>query len=202
MGYSRNPELVEVEMPNLLELKAGRSCRWTTAPNWPATSSLLRRLRQALYIANLYPERFPELALASKNFALHLVGPGIIEAKPKQTATVETDLHAIARVQGGPVWGKEVSTVGKTTADEIVTAWAEHQPSNDPLNFQQTKLSPEELSKLYHWAKNGNNHPELMLLVGEGFLTVALVERGAPEWSPPAGLTSIKKETKYDIDPD
>lgn len=202
MGYSKNPALVEREMPNLLDLKAGRSCRWKTDPTWPATSRLLNRLRQALYIANLYPDRFPELALASKNFALHVIEPGIIEAKPKLTASVETDTKITGRTQGGPVWGYEQSTVGKTTADEIVTAWANHQPSNDPIQFQQTTLSDAELSKLYHWAKNGNNHPELMLLVGKGFLTVSLVERGAPEWTPPPGTLNIKREIKYDIEPE
>jgi hypothetical protein len=166
----------------MTELIAGHSCAWRTAPDRVVTERLCARIRQALNIASKHPDRFPELAKAYLHFTISIIEPGLIEAKPKVSAHVEViDPPAI---MGGAPHGKPISTVGKTTAAELIDSWTAHLPSNDPVNFQQTILSTEELGKLYTWAKS--NIPELMLMVGKGFITVAPLDAGASAfaWTP------------------
>lgn len=187
MGYSTNPALVEQRRPALAELEAGRACRWTFQTTDP---SVLRRraneIREALYIARLYPDRFPELAAAAEAFSIHVVYPSVIEARPKQGRDVQLNAHALVPQHGTQPWGVSQPTVGITTADEAIHAWRLHLPSNDPVHFPQSSLSVAELTKLHQFAVI--NEPRLMLFAGDGFLTLALREIGAEPyaWSPPA----------------
>lgn len=198
MGYSINREVLEARRDLMAELELGRACRWTTAADMRATKQLAYDIREALYIASLYPQEFPALARARESFSIFVIKPGLIEAKPRSSATApavvrhdETPIHGL-----GP-FGREQSTVGKTTATEIVEAWDAHAPSLDPINFQQTTLPPEELRALYNWAIA--HTPHLMLLVGDGFLTVSLRDPDvdAFAWHPPQAPP--KPEPEYDV---
>src|SRR5689334_84425 len=83
MGYSANPELVERRKHLLVHLESGTPCSWTVTKNLHDTNQYAWEIREALYIASLYPDRFPKLAEAHKRFSIRVAGPGRIEAVEK-----------------------------------------------------------------------------------------------------------------------
>lgn len=198
MGYSTNPALLEARRPALAELEAGRACRWVL-PGIDLTSTRRRvnEIREALYIASLYPHRYPTLAAARDAFSIHIVGPGVIEARPKSARDTVISADTVLPSTGTQPWGLSQPTVGITTAREVIDSWRAHLPSNDPIHFAQTTLPIDELKRLYIWASGSS--PKLMLLVGDGFLTLALheIEADAYAWTPPAEQT--EPEPDFDL---
>lgn len=193
MPYSTNPALLVQRMSEMLELKAGRACQWHTTADPQITQRLATRIRENLWIAHTYPKIFPELAQAYHAFSIHVVGPGVVEAKPWPDIT-------LAASTGEP-WGKayEISTVARTTAQQCIDAWMAHLPSNDPVNFQQTTLPDDELQALWHWAIQTDTHPKLMILKGPGHMTLALAVSSMESvaWHPPK--PPAKPEKNYDF---
>lgn len=186
MGYSINPAILESRRDLLVELELGRACRWTVARDLGITQRKAYAIREALYIASLHPETYPALALAHKRFAITIIEPGIIEAKLKPgVEATNLKLAYETPVHGIEPFGKPLATVGITTAREAIDAWEKHTPSLDAINFQQASLSVAELTVLWNWA---NEHtPHLMILAGDGFLTLSLRDAEVAEysWSPP-----------------
>ena len=201
MAYSTNPELVRARLGLLTELQAGRACRWRVdPPTRRETHIQAYRIREALYCANVHADKFPELALAYKIFSIYEVEPGLVEAKLRTQAGVEISAAPAPRempIHGQAVWGREVSTVAKTTAQELIESWQAHLPSNDPLKFPQTKLPTEELTKLHAWTTS--HEPKLMLLVGAESITISLrtPDMAAFAWQPPP--EPKKPEKQYDL---
>ena len=194
MGYSVNPEVLEARIAAgmFTQLAHGKACQWKPIATMVATKRYLDQIHEGLYIASLYPDRFPELARAKKNFRLHLVRPGLIEAKPK------TDAGAV--VSSSEPAMPTVSTVGCVTAEDVISAWRDHMPSLDPINFQQHRLDALELEALYDWCER--HEPRLMILAGEGHLTLSLrvpfhgIED--PSWKPPVPTPPLERD--YDLD--
>ena len=201
MAYSTNPEIVVARLGLLTELQAGRACRWRVdPPTRRETHIQAYRIREALFCANVHADQFPALALAYHTFSIHEVEPGLVEAKLKTQAGVEVSAASVTRevpIHGLAPWGREVSTVSKTTAQELIDGWQAHLPSNDPLKFPQTKLPPEELRLLHSWASS--NTPRLMLLVGAESITISLTtpDMAAFAWQPPP--EPKKPEKQYDL---
>lgn len=199
MAFSINPQLAEQRRVELnLDALAEGAQRWRTTPDPVITRRLAYRIREALYIGNMYPERFPILAMAYDRYAIHIIEPGIIEAKLKSNPTVQSS-GITPQHGGGAPWGREQATVGPSAADEIIDAWQKHLPSSDAMNFPQTTLTDDELMKLWEWATRRN--PRLMILVGAGTITVSLrqAEMDSYAWSPPAPPKQEPK-TEFDID--
>jgi hypothetical protein len=187
MGYSTNPELVEKHRELLARLEAGETCRWLIKGGWDETRRTAFAIRQGLKIAGMYPQRFPALASAAAKFSIHIVARGTIEARVRSIPSVETAPAPARAVQHGlEPFGRDVPSVGLTTAQEIIEAWRVHQPSNDPLRFTSTVLSTDELIKLYAWATG--RAPKLMILVGEHNQTLVLtlhdMSTKAYAWTP------------------
>jgi hypothetical protein len=199
MAYSINRDVLRARMHLMGELAAGRACRWTTAEDPVATRRLWYSIREALSIASRYPEEFPALALADKAFTIHIIRPGLVEAKPRKTPKVEVvrGQHPDIPIHGPEVWGQEQDTVAPTTAQQLIDAWMAHLPSSDPLHFQQVALPIEELFKLHDWVSA--RVPKMMMLVGEGMITLSLLEIGMESyaWHPPE--PPKKPERSYDL---
>lgn len=202
MGYSENPDVLEARRESLSELEAGHACRWHTTKNKRVTRRKAYELREALYIASLFPEKYPALAEAHRTFSIHVIEPGLIEAKLKPTHTddlkvmpgAEPPIHGI-----GP-WGRPTSTVGKTTAEQVIESWQAHMPSLDPVHFQQTFLPHDELVKLYEWSRTQT--PRMMILTaeGEGWLTLSLRDASMDDfaWKPSQPAPPLVEE-KLDL---
>jgi hypothetical protein len=198
LGYSTNPAVLEARRPQLAELELGRACRWRTAPDRDITRRKAYELREALYIASLHPEDYPQLALAYRGFSIHVIEPGLIEAKPRAGAELSTpQLRYDTPVQGITPFGREVSTVGKTSASEVIAAWDARIPSLDPVHFQQTTLPESELRLLWDWASS--HFPKLMLLVGEGFLTLSPLEAGMDDFAWKPAVPPPAPEPEYNV---
>lgn len=199
MPYSINPELAEQRRQEFnLDALAQGAQRWKVSPPDPAyTRRCAYRIREALVIGHMYPERFPILAMAYDRYSIHVIEPGVIEAKLKANPTVDS-VGITPQHGGGAPWGREQATVSPSAADQIIDAWQKHLPSSDPMNFPQTTLSDSELQKLWEWATRRN--PRLMILVGVGTITVSLRQAGmdAYSWSPPKPPQAPPKE-EFDL---
>lgn len=195
MGYSTNPELVEQRKSLLQPLAEGRTTRWTPDSDPTETKRFVYSLREALHIAALYPQRFPELARAAEKFTIVTTAPGSVEARFKHGKT-ETSVSSDAPTHGLEPQGKLVQQVGMLSADDVIESWRSHLPSNDPLHFTDTRLDFEELAVL--WAFCVANVPKLMILVDEeqGLLTVSPFDGSIEEfaWSPPEPAPPPEKE--------
>jgi hypothetical protein len=196
MGYSVNPSVLERRRHLLRNLERGIEQVWVVESDPIKTKRYATDIREALYIASIWPTRYPELAEAHANFTIRVVGPGRIEAKRKVTGTElsgETPIHGI-EPQGTPV-----PSVGVATAYEVYQAWQDHLPSNDPLHFTQVELSDEELAELYNWTAR---QPTSILLLYDDerrTLTVTLPDAGVEKyaWHPPK--PEEKPAEKFDL---
>ena len=195
MGYGSNPEVVAARFDMLEELDRGHPTAWTCEPNRAATQKLVNQIREALYIANLHPDLYPGLAAAYKTFSIHLVAPGRVEARikaqPLEVKVNRADLNPIP--DSTPTHGivgtnqsfKVVPQVGLHSAHECIQSWQQHLPSSDPLLLQRTELPYEELLILFRFCQS--NTPRLMMLVGDGHITMSLYEAGVADiaaWHP------------------
>lgn len=195
MGYSVNPQLVERRRHLLENLERGIQTAWVLNERDPIkTKQQAYDIREALYIASLYPKRFPKLAEAHKRFSIHIIEPGRIEARVKAGRT-EMSVASVA-IQGGEVHGRPTALVGMSTAESVIDSWKQHLPSSDPLHFTNTLLDAEELLKLHAWTRTWK--PKLMLLVSEEnhTLTVSHIDPTMKEfaWQPPKKAPPPEKD--------
>lgn len=181
MGYSNNPDLVEARRDLLEPLTRGGPCQWQIAGGWHETRQAAFKIREALRIAAMYPARFPVLAEAASRYSIHVVAQGLIEARPRSVPNVETapassslpDVSFVPQSQGiDQPLGKEIPTIGMTTAEEVIRSWMYRGPSNDPLRLLGVALPQEELLTLWRWAES--HTPKLMLLLNESNQTMVV----------------------------
>lgn len=173
MGYGTNAQTVLDRMAVLQPLEALQTHQWVVKGGYKETAKEAYRIREGLYIAGLYPSRFPKLAAAAERMSIHVVARGIIEARLKPTSSVESAPAHLRQVTHGlEPFGREVPTVSMSTAQECIDSWIAHQPSNDPVRFVNTVLSPDELLKLYQWTRT--HWPKLIILLGEHNKTLIL----------------------------
>lgn len=199
MGHSTSRDTLTKRLPILAELAAGKACQWEVTPPTPdASRKLAREIHEALYVASLYPKEYPALAEARRAFSIHIVRPGLVEARRRPARDLDPRATGLTTHGGGdqPAF-KPVPLVGHTTAQGIMDAWDGHTPSLDPLHFQQTTLPGVELIRLYAWAQG--HTPKLQILVGAGFITLSLVEAGMEgfAWHPP--VPTPEPEPSYDV---
>lgn len=184
MGYGTNIETLVSRLDHLDDLNMGRASVWTCTPTHAATRKLAWNIREALYIASLHEDKYPVLARAYRTFSIHIVGPGRVEARPKdQPIEVKSErLNPNPKPQPTPQHGvvganagfKTVAQVALSSAHECIQAWEAHLPSSDPLLLQRTKLPEDELEILYDFCQQ--NTPKLMILVGDDHITMSLYE--------------------------
>lgn len=153
MGYSRNPATLLKLRPILTELEAGRTCHWRTDSD---PFRLAYKIREALYIAKLYPARFPALAAAADHFTLRVVDKSV-EAIPKSYAQ-PLDGQMMIGEKDQPstepvVFSRFFEGNGGQTAMSIIQAWHEAQPSQGALHWPNAHLTKDELIKLYNWTQ-------------------------------------------------
>lgn len=197
MGYSVNPQLVERRRHLLQNLERNKQCAWILAKDPVATKQQAYDIREALYIASLYPARYPKLAAAHKRFAIHIVEPGRIEARVK-TGRTEGSTQEVS-IQGLEPQGRPSALVGMSNAESIIDSWKQHLPSSDPLHFTSTLLNDEEMMLLHKWTKGWK--PKLMLLVDQEnqTLTVSHLDPSIKEfaWQPAKKVEKV--EENFDL---
>ncbi len=193
MAYSRSPATLDAMILSgqLSELAAGRGCRWRTPPNESHRHAY--KVREALFIAALYPDQYPELATAAQKFTIEVTSSREVQARlAKQTteaATLATGIGQDGHVSpntGLEKAGRAIATAGPQSQFTIIDAWVKAQPNSDPMYFPQANLDEGQLTQLYNWATNCT--PPLMLMVNGEAVTVSLVDRAVVQYSwHPAG---------------
>jgi hypothetical protein len=181
MGYSLNQQIVQRRRHLLVNLERGIEASWVITGDLKETRDFAYELREALWIAAQFPEDFPELAKAHKEWRIEIVRAGHVRAVPKKKrGYAETNVSDV-----GP--GKPMSLKNPHTADEVVAAWRMHLPSSDALNFTEVDLNLDQMTKLYEFAVS--HAPKLMILYDEEakLLTLSHHDIGMREfaWTPP-----------------
>lgn len=151
MGYSRSKRTLLKLQPLLSELEAGKDARWNLASGM-SPEMFAYKVREALYVASLFPNEFPQLAEAHRNFKVEIVDRSTVQAvfKPHLGGTGGVEKATVTHgLQDGGVAPNTLA--GHQTAESVIAAWHAVQPSNTPMKFPQARMSKEELTKLYQW---------------------------------------------------
>lgn len=187
MGYSKSLGTLYKIEPSLLMLKEGRACSWDVPPGDTA-DHFAYKIREALYIASRNASRFPELALARKNFSIQIVNDRLVQAV-LVPGTAEGNGQTLASPYDSPVTQGLNTLAGPAVRDramvtswqEVIDAWTAAQPTNDKILFPEALLSDEDLRKLAAWAAQLT--PAWMLLRprGSNALTLAPDDPNVPD---------------------
>lgn len=189
MGYSRSPKTLEAIRPLLDDLERGLACVWEVAPG--EEHKWAYKVREALYIARLFPDRYPALAQAADAFKVEVAERGRVRAvtagntlQPKVLGSavpivsqgLDDDQPGLAHKV------RSVSLTGSQTAASIMKAWYLSQPSNHPLYFPQAVLDRQELLELYRLAADQH----LIFFESEGAITLQRTTMDLMDlaWSP------------------
>ena len=194
MAYSRSEETLKKMLPELQNVSQGRTQKWSVVPGqawWKAS-----KIREALFIAReIFPHKYPTLALAAKSFTVEVLDSATVQARPM----ANTPATAISDGEGPgptehpspdvvPIHGLEVASsvphtvVGMKSASDIISFWLRAQPTNDKLVFTEARLSDAELNMLAKWA--ALRTPAWMVVVAqaEGIVTLSPYQPGIPTW--------------------
>jgi hypothetical protein len=192
MGYSTSPRTLERILDKLAPLAEGKSTRWETAPG--QAERWAYRVREALSIALLYPDRFPALAKHASHYTVEVVAGNAVQAVyAANTAEVAVVQHVepVPR-QGQTVHSKPgapIVVAGVRTAFDIIDYWLRAQPTNDPLRFPDALLDAEELDRLAAWANTLTPRWMVLKAQHEDAITLMKHDPRVPEgarWNPPA----------------
>jgi hypothetical protein len=200
-GYSTNPlTLTSIKQQiDLSQLAQGLSTEWTvkvgTEDYW------LYKIREALYVARLMDAGkrhlagctgepclclVPELALAARHFKLQFVRAGVIQAVPRKNSTLPqitgVSNQGLDTDPRGQFTGRTPGLLGPQTADTIMQAWFDGQPSNTSLHFPDAALEPAELLRLFQLAKDQH----LIFFEHQGAITLQRYQKQMDglHWSP------------------
>lgn len=175
MAYSESTKTLEKIRPLLSDLEKGLGTKWTLV-NGMSARDFAYKVREALYIATLYPSQYPELAKAHGLFRIEKVDKSTVQAVFKNRtldmgAISAVTVHGLETAEHGPV-----TLAGEQTAASVIGAWHAAQPSNTPMHFPQANLERGELLKLYTWA--AKRTPRwLVMVANDGALTLTLWTR-------------------------
>lgn len=188
MAYSESPATLEKIRPHLVKLELGQGDLFTV-PAGMTARQLAYKIREALYIATLFPGQYPELAKAAQIFKIQVVNR-------RQVQAVLTDKQTMAKVTTGgtvehggePAGVMSPKVMGKQTAGSII----EHvlnlqrlQPSNAPMTWPEAALSYEDKTRLYTWSKAQT--PPWLMLIADPQVTLTRPSRDMTEdlaWNP------------------
>lgn len=189
MGYSESRKTLDKIRPMLVNLESGKGDIWRTAPGQTARS-LAYKIREALRIAALHPETYPQLAAAAKVFKIQIVDHSRVQAvlTDRQTGLPGFSeggvvIHGLEDAAASPL-----KVMGQQSAARII----EHiintqtiQPTNSQFSFPEARLSREEKIRLHNWCRKQT--PPWIMLVADDAITVSRKSRDITEdlgWSP------------------
>jgi hypothetical protein len=151
MGYSTSKQTLNQMLPDLTLLAEGKGCIWKVDPN--EAHKYAYKIREALYIASLYPDEYPELVRARDEFVIEITSSREVQARKargKSTASVRPFEGVNTGLEEG---GIAKRLVGAHTAASIIQAWTEVQPNNDRFFFPEAELLDDDLVVLHRWAE-------------------------------------------------
>lgn len=149
MGYSSNPRTIEKILPYLDRLVRGEPCEWTFDTTEQA-KDFAYKLREALNIAQDYPQDYPDLARARAKFSIKLL------REEKLVRTVPRKSYApqglTAAIPGSKIIGGSPVVEGKQTPMTIIQSWMQRPPDCTKVSFPEAGLTDLEISTVARWA--------------------------------------------------
>lgn len=186
MGYSTSTTTLNNMRQYLGDLERGVGTRWVLAEG-ASPQKFAARIREALKIAEENPDYIPALADAKRKFRIEIVDKRTVQAifKSPQLTVASSDPVVVQGMVHSEK-GRPLDVMEPRSAAEVQQVWHNAQPSNERFHFPNSKLSREELTKLYMWCKKERT-PELYLILGAGNeLTLCPKFKGVEvlEWTP------------------
>lgn len=197
MGYAKSPATLRRIEALLKDLAEGRPCVWETQDTndtgWAGRWAY--KVREGLSIAARHPDLFPGLAANADRFTVEELSPFKVQARFSAN-TVESAVIAAGTAPSvthgvEDAGAKPRTYAGPQTAMSIIDTWLKSQQPfghNDPLNFSQAGLTPQDMAKLHAWAVKRT--PPWMIVNPKGTPTVILMPHDAEleatgaAWSP------------------
>lgn len=173
MAYSTSPyTLVKIEM-ELMPLASGKTIKWLRPANerqgWASNQGY--KVREAMKIALLYPERFPALAKVAEHVTVKILSATEVEARvdikvPASTVVSEPLAAPVSHQSHYDAPKKEA-----VTYERIKDTFA-RLPRGDSVHFDDVQLVTEELDALVTLA--GQHDPKYMLLYSSRLKTLTI----------------------------
>jgi hypothetical protein len=153
MGYSTSRFTLEAMLGHLEDLEYGRECVW----NVPAGAAhFAYKIREALWIAAQYPDKYPDLAAAHRDFTIKVMSSRAVRAVRKIDNTISVMRGDASRLNdsllGDPPRQPAVRNAGQQTLDSVLETVLEDS-SLSKYVFDQANLPSDDLLTLYHWAQ-------------------------------------------------
>lgn len=176
MGYSKNRDVLEQIKEDLLKLKEGQACVFSTGTG--QGDRLAYKIREAIYVARMFPEEYAEIANRSSSFKVSLLNDHEVRVTRLTKMTIESRPAATVEM-GDNVSPPAVEQVaGMQTAESIMQRWS--LSAGEMIYFPEANLSREHLMDLWDWCQENS----LMFFVSDnGGLTMQTVRSDLVEFS-------------------
>lgn len=205
MPYNTDPRRLEQLIPYLAPLAEGRpNVEWQVTHGSPNTVAY--RIREALHIARLNPDKYPDLAKNAPDYAIAVKGPTTVTARRKTPVNFAAPVETLI-VQPTPTQGQEVdlaslrrqpvafsapyptgsnansvgtfATDGPQTPDSIIEIWSKGGSVKRTLFFPDARLNNRGMCELWLWAEKNN----VMIMAAESAITLAVYDPSVAEFS-------------------
>lgn len=171
MAYSRSPKTLDERRPLLVSLERDEEHEWRVEPG--TEIEFAQAIREALYVAALYPDYYPTLAQASARF--RIIRPpksvGVVRAVRKKHLTA-ADMLTIDHAA-------QLSVREITQIEQAKEAWGRVASTDLPrLEFPALSPSSVDMLAFYEWASANDL---LLFVIPGGGIRVC---RHTPELAP------------------
>lgn len=146
-----------------------------------SASKFSYKVREALYIASLYPEDYPELAQAARVFEIKARGDRVLAVPTEHPDVATIDVKAKPEKEEPEETANATLMVhGYQTVMTIIEKCIDTK--KDSISFPDAELSDEDLIRLYRWAAVRNK----LLFVSSPGITVQTAQDDLRElaWTP------------------
>lgn len=164
MAYSDSPITVQRMEPYLAPLLGGNEVKYKVPgrARW-----LAYRIREALAVAKLHHEKFPDFAELGDTLRVLVRGFDEVHVVRKQPARIEVE--TLPQWAEPPTLSRAEAIVRETiTPEVIVQEWVREGRGGDKLYFPNADLSREALLQLHEWAQEAG----VLLFENLGALTL------------------------------
>lgn len=168
MAYSTNPDRVVDLLPWMTVLLAGTDCKWDFSNSKTPPQTFAYRLREALYIAKLYPGKFPPVEAIADDLVVEVDGSIVYARHGKvMRAPLPDPIGQYASQQTAFSHSTAPAPI-RYSLSTITALWSKRQSSSIMLPMYVP--DDAELLQLYQWGLAQS--PAVMLMPADTELTL------------------------------
>lgn len=161
MAYSMNPITVERFEPILRPLVTSSEVTWRTKPG--RARWLAYKVREALHVASLYEDRFPELARL--DVRVQVLSAERVRAVAREREEINVDDTVVESSVSRP---RTAAETGSQSVEDVIARWELRSPLEDRVYFPEANLDPDSLKRLWLWAEG----TDVLIFDSAGALTL------------------------------